>query len=488
MPRQRQPVVNDGSDGVLGRWRLLSLGIALIAACLSCTPGPGTNDPPQVSVEVSDPELAAFLAAVLEAARTDPEDAEARGRLGMAYEMNDLEDAALLAYAQAEGLDPTDFRWPYFQALVVSRQGNPEAALVHLERALSVDAEYAPAWLWQGSFLLDLGRDAEAAIAFQRARDLDAEVHAATGLAQLALRQDRPADALTLLHPLQRDNPHPQVFRLLGRAYQALGRVDDARIAMARGKDATPLRWDDPREADKAGQIMSLGGLLALAEDVIRAHRYDAAVQILVPLRVRYPNDKALLGNLALAYGRSGQTAQALDVLRHAFSLHPDHAPFHNVMSSVLEEKGDRDGTRHHLEESIRLNPAQAWVHERLGRIRMGMGDYDAALASFDAAVRYGIDQPASVLHLAGSIEGARERWPDAIAYFKRAVALDESHTDAYIYLAICQAEVGNLDEADAALSWAEKLGNRRREIAAARQRLARAGVASTVAPDPVEQ
>ena len=157
-------------------------------------------------------------------------------------------------------------------------------------------------------------------------------------------------------------------------------------------------------------------------------------------------------------------------------------------MSSVLEEKGDRDGARHHLEESIRQNPVQAWAHERLGRIRMRNGDYDEALASFDAAVRYGIDQPASVLHLAGSIEGARERWPDAIAYFKRVVALDESHTDAYIFLAICQAEVGNLDEADAALRWADKLGNRPRDVAAARERLARSANATTVEPVPVEQ
>ncbi len=429
--------------------------------------------PPRVAVDPSDPELARFLDGLFDAALTNPGNAEARGRLAIAYEMNDFDDDATVAYRQAEALDPGEFRWPYFLALLAAGQGKPQAALESLDRALALDPDYAPAWLWKASLLRDLG-DADAAMAaYRRARELGAEVHAVAGLAQLALRQSRANDALALLESVERADRHPQVFRVLGRAYQALGRIDDARIATARGRDPEPLRWQDPRLAMKSRYIMSQGGLLALAEEAMKAKDFETAVAILAPLRVRFPDDRALLGNLAIAYARLGRARQAADVLRHAFTVHADDWTLHNAMATVLEQTGDRQRARHHLERSLELNPAQAWVHERLGRIWMDNGEHDKALARFDSAVQYGINQPATVLHLAGAIEGARERWPEAIAYFERAVALDESHAAAYVHLALCLAEVGRLDEATAALDWAEKIGSRPREVAAARARLA---------------
>lgn len=471
----------------MGAARSLALGLILVAGCAACLSESGIDEPPAVAAGSSDPELARFLAALLEASKADPDDARARGRLAIAYEMNDFEDTALVAYRQAEALDPGDFRWPYFQATLVAGRGDIETALAHLDRALAIDPDYAPARLWQGSFLRDLGRDAEASAAFRLARELGEAVAADTGLAQLALRQDRAADALPLLERVQREHPHPQVFRLLGRTYQALGRTEDARIAMARGRDAKPLRWDDPRLAEKSRYIMSLGGLLALAEKAMRAGDYATAVHILGPLRVRFPDDKALLGNLAIAYVHSDRARQARDVLRHAFSIDSEHAPFHNVMATVLGETGDREGARRHLEASIRLNPAQAWAYERLGRMWMEAGEYDNALAAFENAVRYGVDKAEDVLHLAGSIEGARENWSAAIGFFERAVALDEAHAEAYIHLALCLVEVDRRAEAEQALDWAGKLGTRPREVAAAKARLARKTQASIAEPAPAE-
>lgn len=462
----------------------LAASLALVAACTFDSVG----EPPAVATDSADPELARFLDGLLDAVLNHPGDAEARGRLAIAYEMNDFDDDAIVAYRQAEALDPSDFRWPYFLALLETGQGNPEAALESLDRALALDADYAPAWLWKASLLRDLGDDGAAGSAYRRARALGGELHAVVGLAQLALRQSRPDDALALLENVERADRHPHVLRVLGRAYQALGRTDDARIAMARGKDPEPLRWDDPRLAMKSRFIMSQGGLLALAEESMKAKDFETAVSILAPLRARFPDDKALLGNLAIAYGRLGRARQAFDVLRHAFTVQSEHWPFHNAMATVLEETGDRERARHHLEQSLELNPAQAWVHEKLGRIWMENGEYDKALARFDAAVQYGIDKPETVLHLAGSIEGARERWPEAIAYFERAVALDESRAEAYVHLALCLAEVGRRDEATAALDWAEKIGSRPREVAAARARLADRTTSASVdatAPPP---
>ena len=97
-----------------------------------------------------------------------------RGRLGMAYDVNGLRDAALVTYEQAEILDPDDFRWPYFRALLIAETGELEQAIKTLERALAIDPDYAPAWLWRGAWLLEDGLLDEAMIAFQQAFDLEA--------------------------------------------------------------------------------------------------------------------------------------------------------------------------------------------------------------------------------------------------------------------------------------------------------------------------
>ena len=428
----------------------LVLGLVLFAA--ACSFESGSDDPPRVALDPADRELARFLDDLLDAALTNPGDAEARGRLAIGYEMNDFDDAAVVAYRQAEALDPREFRWPYFLALLAAGQGNPEAALVSLDRALALDADYAPAWLWKASLLRDLGDD-DAGTAYRRARELGEEVHAVVGLAQLALRRSRPDDALALLESVERADWHPQVFRTLGRAYQALGRTDDARIAMARGRDPEPLRWQDPPSRHEVALHHEPGRIVGAGRGShegqgLRDRRFDpgtAAGSVSrrqgAAWQSRHPPTDGWAGHARLSMC-SGTRSPSI----------PEHWPFHNAMATVLEETGDRDRARDHLEQSLELNPAQAWVHEKLGRMWMENGDYDKALARFHDAVQYGIDKPATVLHLAGSFEGARERWQEAIAYFERAVALDESHAAAYVHLALCLAEVGRLDEATAAL------------------------------------
>ena len=100
-----------------------------------------------------------------------PTSALARGRLGMAYDVNGLQEEALLTYQQAAALDSTDFRWPYYSAHLVVKGGEYDQALVLLERALNIDNKYAPGWLWRGSWLLKL--DYEAIAAFERANELN---------------------------------------------------------------------------------------------------------------------------------------------------------------------------------------------------------------------------------------------------------------------------------------------------------------------------
>ena len=426
-----------------------------------------------VPLDESDPDFVELIEELQESVRTLPSSAEMRGRLAMAYEVNEFETAAIAVYQQAEALDAGDFRWPYFRALLLAETGDPGSALSCLDRAIAIDAEYVPAWLYRGIWLTALGRYHEARTAFEHARGLGAEVNANAGLAQVLLAEDQPEEAVVLLEPLSAEVRHPHVYRLLGRAYQALGRIDDAKIALARGKLGTPLQWRDPLQRQKWGYTAAFGVQLVHAENLLRAGRFDEVVKVLKPLRSRGVEDDAVLVNLSLAYARTGQLERAFETLREGFAASPGHFRFHNAIATLYREQDDIERAIHHLRMSISQHPTQAWPYERLGELLRAEGRYQEALAAFDKALDYGTDNPEAMHYNAGLLEGVLERWPEAIARFERAVALNPSFTMAYVHLARCLAEAGRLSEARPALAWAERLDTHPEDVASARRRLA---------------
>ena len=158
----------------------------------------------------------------------------------MAYDVNGFETEALATCAQAETLDPDDFRWPYFSAHLLAANDEHARALETLTRALAIDADYASAWLWQGTWLLELDRPADAMIAFERALDLGARDAAAFGRARVMVAQGDYAKAVELLESLARASENPQIHRTLGEASRGQGRTEEARAAMIRGRNAGP--------------------------------------------------------------------------------------------------------------------------------------------------------------------------------------------------------------------------------------------------------
>ena len=441
--------------------------VALVVACERSV-GP----PPTVPLEAANPELVALIDDLLGSVRSLPESAEMRGRLGMAYEVNDFYTEAAAAYAQAEQLDPTDFRWPYFRAVLTAEAGDFERAMPIIEAAVALDSEYVPAWLYMGVWLNALGRYVDAREAFAHAHALGAMENADAGTARALIGERRYEEALAVLVPLVDKVKHPQVYRLLGRAYQALGRSDDARIAMARGREAGPMAWRDPLQRQKWRFEASLGRRLMHAERLLEANRFQEAVDVLEPLHDRGVEESAVYINLALAYARSGRTERAIEVAEKGMALSPDNYRYHNVFAGIYHSQGDAGRTMEHLRHSVDLHPVQVWPYERMARLLMDQGEYSASLAAVDEAILYGAEGQPQLYYTAGLLEGVRERWPEAIERFEQATALDASFTMAYIHLGRCLAEVGRLDEAREALAWARRLDTHPPELESAERRL----------------
>ena len=78
-----------------------------------------------IVVDASDREevVQDLLDRIVHTAKAQPDSAEARGRLAMAYEVNGYIPAAISTYQQANAIDQDQFNWWYFKAILLARSG-----------------------------------------------------------------------------------------------------------------------------------------------------------------------------------------------------------------------------------------------------------------------------------------------------------------------------------------------------------------------------
>ena len=421
------------------------------------------------------PDLTAALQTLHDAAIANPDDAEHRGRLAMAYDVNGFEQRAIVVYTQAAVLEPDEFNWPYFRALLQARiDTDYEGALASLDAAIAIDDEYVPAWLSRGEWLRVLGRLEEARAAYQRATDLGAGAPGAVGLARLLLDEDHFDEAATILEPLNAQSPDPRIDAQLARAYRGLGREDDARIAAARaGTTTSSMQWLDPRLAERAPYIAGFRNRLLHAQNVIQAGRPRDALAIAEELTAERPGDVEALNTLVWANAALQRFDEVESTLRDALAEHPEEPRLHQMMANAYLERGDVDNARQHLEAIVAFAPENARALEELGWLVARQGETDEGIALLERALDSGAREPKQVLYRLGLLDGSAGRWQRAAGRFRDAGRVDAAFTMAFVHLGRCLAEAGDFDAAHEALDWADQLGTHAEQRASARRRLA---------------
>ena len=421
------------------------------------------------------PDLTAALQALHDSATANPDDAEHRGRLAMAYDVNGFEHRAIVVYGQAAVLEPDEFNWPYFRALLQARVDTDyEGALASLDAAIAIDDGYVPAWLSRGEWLRVLGRLDEARGAYQRATDLGAGAPGTVGLARLLLDADRFDEAAAILEPLNAQSPDPRIDAQLARAYRGLGREDDARIAAARaGTTTSSMQWLDPRLAERAPYIAGFRNRLLHAQNVIQAGRPRDALAIAEALAAERSGDVEALNTLVWANAALERFGEVQSILRDALAEHPEEPRLHQMMANAYLERGDVDKARQHLEAIIAFAPENARALEELGWLVARQGETDEGIALLERALDSGAREPKQVLYRLGLLDGSAGRWQRAAGRFRDAGRVDAAFTMAFVHLGRCLAEAGDFDAAIEALDWADRLGTHAEQRASARRHLA---------------
>ena len=445
---------------------VIAFAALLFAGCSQSEPDFGA-EPIVAGVDSGDTDVGEHLEALVQSVRTVPTSGPLRGRLGMAYDANGFRQEAIATYRQAQALDPKDFRWPYFAAQLNAEDGDYALALELLDQALAVDAAYAPAWLWRGAWLQKANRPREAMEAYRRT-ELAENAYARFGRAQSLMAIGEVPEALEILETLAETLDHPYVHRTRGEALRAVGRVDEARTAMARGRGAEALTWPDERRDERYEHIRGHGSYM-LAKELSAAGLLAEAMAILQRLQNHHPEEHCgrddvfflacnLMNSVSIAFDRSGRKSESLATVERGLALNPNFAPFHLTIANLLREERDLETALQHVERAIELSPNSGYAHEQRGRLLFGLGRFEAARAAFETTLQFEPGKRTTFFYL-GLAEVELENYAGGVDWFQRVVEIEPRFALGQVFLARSLVEVGRVEEARRAQDLAREYG-----------------------------
>ena len=440
---------------------MVVLGVARLAAQTPMLP-----ELPRLAIADFPSEARQQIHQAYDAARANPRDANASGKLAMLLDLYKRRESAAICYERAHQLDPGAFRWLYYLGSLQSAQGKRAEATATFRAALRLNSNYLPAWLKFAENLLAAGdweeaekiyetvvkehRDAaEAYYGIGRIRaangDLIAAVESYRRACELFPAYGAAHYGLALAYRKLGDGPSSEEHLKLHAASQTL--VPPIR---------DPLR-DEMRALDRGAASHVQRGIrfeeAGRIEDAIVEH--EKALEL-------DPQFEQAHANLIVLYGRTNQPQKAEEHFRAAVRLYPNHADSYYNYGVLLLGQGKYEDAEAAFKKAVEINPfhSQAWLN--LGVMRERQGRLDEALEFYRKAVERQPDFPLAHFHI-GRILANRKKYDEAISHFLKTLSPEDASTPAYLYaLAATYARAGNREEA-------LRYGRRAREQAAAR-------------------
>jgi tetratricopeptide (TPR) repeat protein len=314
--------------------------------------------------------------------------AAAYGELGGLFHAYRLAGPADACYANAERLDPKDFRWPHLRGLLAQEAGRLPEAEADYGRALERAPGDRPALVYRGEVRLLLGKTAEAEADARKALAAEPALTAAKALlGQAALAERRYGEAVQLFEAALAEVPGADRLHYpLGLAYRGLGEGAKAADHLARAgkagvRPADPLR--DEIEGLRTGERVHL----AKGKAALQAGRAAEAAEELRRALAARPESVAARINLATVLASQGDRTAALSLLREAARLEPGNATAHFDLGLLLAAGGALQEARVELAAAIAARPEDAEAHRALAQVLRDGNDLPGALAEYGRAV-----------------------------------------------------------------------------------------------------
>ncbi len=229
--------------------------------------------------------------------------------------------------------------------------------------------------------------------------------------------------------------------------------------------DFQSLYLDAQRDA-VAQRARAAAEKTGLAVDAIHAGRYDQARELLRAALALQPDDAGIRYNLALVDMRQGRDDDALAGFQRV--LTEAHAQPAKVSTELRGQaldnvavlffaRGDYESARSSLEESLGLDPKDAYALFNLGLTLQKLGDADGgwdALQKARALDHHDVDI-ARALALADADRG---KWVEAVALLLETTRARPEDAELWLQLGRAQRGLGNADGALESLATVERL------------------------------
>jgi tetratricopeptide (TPR) repeat protein len=302
-----------------------------------------------------------------------PTDARAVGALGRALHAWEQWSAAHEAYARAADLAPRAFEWRYLDAVVLQRLARHVDAATRLREALALSPDYLPARVKLAEAQLESGNLETSKTLFLALVDEPAARPAVeVGLGRIAAAQ-RQHDA-AIEHLRRAVTLFPELgaaHYALARSYKALGRMDEARSALAL-HEQYGARWPalvDPVLATVTTLREDAGAMLQRGVKLADAGNVDAAIAAHQAALTRDPELAQAHANLISLYGRAGNWSKAEEHYRAFVQSGAGIADAHYDYGVLLGLQEKWDLAIDAYRQALALNPMHAHAQNNLGQV-----------------------------------------------------------------------------------------------------------------------
>ncbi|MEM7260910.1 MAG: tetratricopeptide repeat protein [Planctomycetota bacterium] len=479
------------------RWLTVVLGITLGALALTFTGCTPSEPPPPITKPTGidvDPLIQTVLDRVADEAESSPNDAEARGKLGLAYEANQLYEKARESYQNAHAMDRSEPYWTYRDAVCRISLGDIEGAISQLEQITADHFGFAPAWHRLATLRLSQGDIPGAKQAADECLRIKPDAYPAmVTRAEIHLRDGEAQPAIDLLTEVTRNNASDRQAKfVLGRAYQQSGRDDAAvSILLEEGAGAPPQFVSDPRDTQlnllKSGLSIEVDRSIAL----LQAGRAPEAITRLERAIVHHGDNASVLSNLAYAYRDAGRFEKGLETADKALELQPENYRLHLAKAQILLSAGSLATSEKRLDEAndfferARIAAKKSAEH--------GPEDWRTHFAIAQAASRGKDDLEArDALITARRLDPTNldlNMWmfetcwklndrPRAVAALETAIQHHPNQLVPWVNMVHCRIESQDFDGAREALARAKTIAPNHERVVAAERRLANAAPA----------
>jgi tetratricopeptide (TPR) repeat protein len=304
------------------------------------------------------------------------------GKLGMNLQIHDFQSKAIPCYIKASELNPDDFRWHYYKAMILHEMGDEEA-LKSYERAITIKPTSAPAHYRYGKALFEKKQTESAKTELQKALEADPQMIAAyVELARIAMAEDQLEESYRLITQSIKLNPsYGEAHALLSQILRRSGRHDEAakQTRLAQQLNNKKIAVPDEAMQDLAMEGVSSYWYELRARSYIEKGRYRDAVQEL-KLAIEAAKEPRFFDTLGIAYQLQGQYKEAVEQHQQAVQLSPGSATLLSNLASAQLGLGNVEEAIKAAMAALQADPNSPAPYLQLARIHVSNGRTAAAV------------------------------------------------------------------------------------------------------------